>query len=536
MRRLGSEVILINILLGGLLMAALAALLGVHLYNTGLSKAETTLGSRNQAVQYFIEGYFSEIRGAVEVLAADADVRDADDRTGSREEALELFRSFERANEHIAYVYAGYEDGLLLINDYTPPARYSVRDRPWYQAALDAAPNVSTGTPYQDAIDREWLVSVGKALPARDGVVAIDSSIDRIAELLEERGDGYESSYSFVADQSGTVLIHHEGSYVNRPLRDIIDGDASLTNDSGRFEYTLENVEKTAVYSRIDEVGWFVVTVVEEREILRPTLRSIGLVVTLIVLATALVTSVQISVLRRRFVRPVLELHRRVRSIVNGGEAHESGYAFPRNEIGATASEVTRLAERELVERSHRLQETNDEIKAANALLRQKNADLFRLSTLDPMSGLYNRRMLERELEREHRLSARSERRFSILMIDVDHFKSINDRFGHQAGDAVIERIGEVIRETIRSTDIPGRWGGEEFLILCPETDSSGAASAAESVRTAIESAELSIPESVTISVGASELAHGESVTALVARTDEKLYAAKANGRNTVVV
>ncbi|MFW6232054.1 MAG: diguanylate cyclase [Spirochaetota bacterium] len=481
MRTLGSEVSLINIVLGGLLMTALAALLGVHLYNTGLSKAETTLGSRNQAVRYFIEGYSSEIRGAVEVLAAAEDVRDAIRRTESREEALELFRSFERANEHIAYVYAGYEDGLLLIDDYTPPARYSVRDRPWYRAAMDAAPNVSTGTPYQDAIDREWLVSVGKALPACDGVVAIDSSIDRIAELLEDRGGGYESSYSFVADHSGTVLIHHEGSYVNRPLREIIDGDASIESDSGRFQYALDNVEKTAVYSRIDEVGWVVVTVVEEREILRPTVRSIGLVVSLIVLATALVTSVQISVLRRRFVRPVLELHRRVRSIVNGGETQEAGYAFPRNEIGATASEVTRLA------------------------------------------------------EREHRLSARSERRFSILMIDVDHFKTINDGFGHQAGDAVIERIGEVLRETIRSTDIPGRWGGEEFLILCPETDLSGAASAAESVRAAIESAELAIPESVTVSVGASELAHGESVTGLVSRTDEKLYAAKAKGRNRVV-
>jgi diguanylate cyclase (GGDEF)-like protein len=114
-------------------------------------------------------------------------------------------------------------------------------------------------------------------------------------------------------------------------------------------------------------------------------------------------------------------------------------------------------------------------------------------------------------------------------MIDIDHF-------GHQAGDAIIARVGEVIRETIRSTDIPGRWGGEEFLILCPETDRSGAAAAAESVRAGIESAELPVPVRVTVSVGAAELASGESVESVVARADEKLYAAKAKGRNRVVV
>lgn len=102
-------------------------------------------------------------------------------------------------------------------------------------------------------------------------------------------------------------------------------------------------------------------------------------------------------------------------------------------------------------------------------------------------------------------------------------------------GDAVIERLGMVIRETVRSTDIPGRWGGEEFLFLCPETDLAGAVSAGESVRAATESAELLIPDAVTVSVGASELEQGESLPELVSRTDEKLYAAEAGGRNRVV-
>ena len=536
MRSLGSEIRLINIVLSGLLMAALATGLGLHLSTSGRTRAEATISSRNAAIRYFIEGYFSEIRAAVEVLADNVHVRGAHANDASREEALALFRSFKRANEYVSYVYSGYENGLLLIDDYTPPTEYNVLDRPWYRAAMEAAPDVSMGTPYQDAVDREWLVSVGKAFPARDGVVAIDSSIERIVGLLAEHGESYETSYSYVVDQTGSVLIHHEERYLNRPLREIIDGEANIEGDAGHFEYALGNTNKLAFYSRIDDVGWVVITVVEEREILVPIRRSIAFVLALVILGTAVITAAQISVLRTRLVRPVLELQRRVRAIVGGGEAPTSEYEFPKNEIGVTAHEVSQLAEHELLEKSRRLHETNEEISTANALLRQKNADLFRLSTLDQLSGLYNRRMLEWELEREHGLSARSERRFAVLMIDIDHFKATNDRFGHQAGDAIIARVGEVIRETIRSTDIPGRWGGEEFLILCPETDRSGAAAAAESVRAAIESAELPVPVRVTVSVGTAELASGESVESVVARADEKLYAAKAKGRNRVVV
>ncbi|MFW5685711.1 MAG: sensor domain-containing diguanylate cyclase [Spirochaetota bacterium] len=535
MRSLGSEVSLINLVFSTLLVAALATVLGLQLYDAGVSNAEATLRSRNEAVRYFIQGAFSEIQAAVEVLADNEDVRRAADDPRSRREARALFRSFARSNEHISYVYAGHENGSLLINDYTPPTEYDVVDRPWYQAAMEAAPRVSTGTPYQDVIDEEWLVSVGKALPGLNGVVAIDSSIDQIAALLEEQGEGYASSYSFVTDETGTILIHHDERYVNRPIRELVEGEVTLEGARGRFEYALAGVPKTAIFSRIDHVGWLVITVVEQAEILRPVRRSIVVILIVVALATAAVTTAQIAILRKRFVRPTLELHRRVRSIVRGDEVAESGYVFPNNEIGMTAREVAQLAEHELLERSRRLQETNDQISAANSVLRRKNVDLFRMSMIDEMTGLYNRRMLEWELEREHRLAARSKRCFSVLLVDVDHFKSINDRFGHQTGDEVLARIGELIRNSIRSTDIPGRWGGEEFLILCPETDRSGAAAAADSVRAGIESAAFAIPGRVTVSVGAAELRTGESVSSLVTRADENLYAAKAGGRNRVV-
>lgn len=111
---------------------------------------------------------------------------------------------------------AGVRAPGLLIDDYTPPAQYNVLDRPWHRAAMEAAAKVSTGTPYQDAVDSEWLVSVGKAFPARDGVVAIDSSIERIVGLLEGHGESYETSYSYVVDQTGSVLIHHEERHLER--------------------------------------------------------------------------------------------------------------------------------------------------------------------------------------------------------------------------------------------------------------------------------------------------------------------------------
>lgn len=155
------------------------------------------------------------------------------------------------------------------------------------------------------------------------------------------------------------------------------------------------------------------------------------------------------------------------------------------------------------------------------------------LATLDSLTGIYNRRTILDTADRLER-SPEHSGRLSILMVDVDHFKSINDNFGHAVGDEVLCRITQVLRTQIRSTDFVGRYGGEEFLVLMPDTGPEGALKVAEKLRASIES-DIREPQPVTISIGVATTLEGDaSLDRTLSRADTALYAAKTAGRNRV--
>lgn len=169
--------------------------------------------------------------------------------------------------------------------------------------------------------------------------------------------------------------------------------------------------------------------------------------------------------------------------------------------------------------------------------LRKKNEEIINnMSLTDPLTGLKNRRFLDGVIEKEMARSTRYNLKMSIVIIDLDFFKHINDTYGHPAGDSVLVRVSKVISETIRSSDIPARLGGEEFLILLPDTSLYGAFSVAEKIRKNIEA--VSHPEAtfVTASFGVAERYENESVNDLYKRADNALYLAKERGRNRVAV
>jgi len=126
-----------------------------------------------------------------------------------------------------------------------------------------------------------------------------------------------------------------------------------------------------------------------------------------------------------------------------------------------------------------------------------------------------------------------------LLLLDVDHFKAINDGHGHAGGDVVLSALGVILREQLRIPDIPARWGGEEFVVALPNTDLVGAGVAAERLRVAVAEATIrhgSVHIPVTISIGVSALEGGESLEVLTERADQAMYAAKMRGRNCVVI
>lgn len=168
--------------------------------------------------------------------------------------------------------------------------------------------------------------------------------------------------------------------------------------------------------------------------------------------------------------------------------------------------------------------------------LRETNRRLEVLSTTDRLTGAYNRLFLDTTLANEFARSRRSNRPFSIVLIDMDKFKSVNDEHGHLVGDKVLVHLVDLLRAHKRKTDILGRWGGEEFLIVCPETPAAGVAEMAEALRRAVEEAAFPEVGRKTISVGVATLGGNESIEDMVSRADAALYAAKNGGRNRVVV
>ena len=206
---------------------------------------------------------------------------------------------------------------------------------------------------------------------------------------------------------------------------------------------------------------------------------------------------------------------------------------------------AARLAEGKLSHRVtiHRHDELGELAAAFNAMAGQLETDqaaLDQLATRDGLTGLYNHRAFYALLRDELARAKRFQRPVSLLLLDIDHFKRVNDTHGHLAGDAVLRGLGELLGREVRATDRVCRYGGEESTVILPETDLAAAARFAERLRAAVEAqpfdVDAGVPLRMTVSIGvASWPAHADNAQALVAAADAAMYAAKEGGRNRVV-
>ncbi len=171
--------------------------------------------------------------------------------------------------------------------------------------------------------------------------------------------------------------------------------------------------------------------------------------------------------------------------------------------------------------------------------LRAATRELERLAATDPLTGAFNRRRFREVGNAELRRSKRHQHTFSVLMLDIDHFKAVNDTYGHGIGDTALKKTVTVIQGSLREQDTLGRLGGEEFAVIVPETGTEEAAVVAERIRASIAQIVIDTPDepfSFTMSIGVSESDHNDdSVEDALARADKALYDAKEQGRNQVV-
>jgi len=228
----------------------------------------------------------------------------------------------------------------------------------------------------------------------------------------------------------------------------------------------------------------------------------------------------------------------------------------PRKSIVSTDGRPFSAAERRLIEevfgvlrvveeseaRYEELEHRMLAMQRENLDLVVKNRLLSEVSSRDSLTGLYNRWFVMEKIDSELNRALRHGSPMSLLLLDVDHFKRINDTWGHSAGDQVLQGIGQLLRESCRVYDVPGRYGGEEFCIVLPETKTGNTTAVAERIRQRLESTELTCGDTaviVTASIGIAGMdtpddGHELSPAGLIDRADRALYAAKHLGRNRI--
>ncbi|OCW55846.1 GGDEF domain-containing protein [Hoeflea olei] len=226
-----------------------------------------------------------------------------------------------------------------------------------------------------------------------------------------------------------------------------------------------------------------------------------------------------VSVIGRSMLQPIEELHKAA------GKLGEKDFSH-RVRLRNTTDELGQLA---------------TAINLASATLDNLYRELERRSTHDGLTGVYNRAAFDKRIEAELKGADRRKRPVSLLMVDIDHFKRINDSHGHPAGDAVLREVAALFQERTRPADIVTRYGGEEFAVILPETGRAAAAALAERLRTAVEAMTVHCGDGVeirlTVSIGcATRMPLGGLPEALVKAADSALYEAKKTGRNKIVL
>jgi diguanylate cyclase (GGDEF)-like protein len=236
--------------------------------------------------------------------------------------------------------------------------------------------------------------------------------------------------------------------------------------------------------------------------------------------------------------RPIEVLSDGARRIAQGHFEHEVPEPATRDEIGLLARTMNDMLRR-LRRQQTEIEAVNHDLRERNAELQQAKETFEQLSITDGLTKLHNHRFFQDHLTREILRVGRSSEPLSMLLVDLDDFKQLNDRLGHAAGDELLAGIARILNQSVRATDLLARYGGEEFVVLLPDTEVEGAYRLAEKIRTAVAEASFILDDSlrpvrVTVSIGVAQFAGNRK--AFFKAADRALYRAKDHGRNCVVV
>ncbi len=259
----------------------------------------------------------------------------------------------------------------------------------------------------------------------------------------------------------------------------------------------------------------------------------------ILALNSAVVVLVSLLALRmtRHFVQPIERLCEALRRVAGGALDVDLREPTSDDEVATLTRSFNQMMQR-LRRDQDEIQRSHDSLRASNRELQQLNEILSQLSITDGLTRLHNHRFFQDHLTREIKRVMRSGEPLSMLLIDIDDFKALNDRLGHAAGDEVLVRISRILETRLRDCDLLARYGGEEFVVLCSGTDRLGAYQLAESIRTQVSEAVFGFdaalePARISVSIGVAQFEGNRKI--FFGAADRALYGAKAQGKNCVV-
>lgn len=424
-----------------------------------------------------------------------------------------------------------FDDNLEMTSSKITENDYNPTLRPWYKSAILSNEIIKT-MPYAFSHINSNGITYAKQIDKSGNVVAIDVLIDDFKSIYKEHiKNDYIDIYIF--NNNGEIISSLKEE--NQFFRSF-------------FEYKKKNLEELVRPTIITFLNKkYIVQVIPIKNgdnseyisifadydsILAPyELQVFNLLI--IFTLTALIMVPIIIYFSGIIIKPIYELVKESLKIKR--RRYESI-----KKVESSILEVSYLSSafEDMSESIYKYQNSLEEqVKERTKELIDKNQELLKLSITDKLTEIYNRAKLDKTLQEEFNRSKRYKTEFSVILIDIDFFKKVNDTFGHQIGDDVLKESAQVLKNSIRLTDVLGRWGGEEFLIISPQTNLEGAVKIAEHINNAIKLYKFkTYPNKVTMSIGvASYFEDMSKIEEIVLNADKSLYKAKENGRDRVV-
>lgn len=423
-----------------------------------------------------------------------------------------------------------FDEDLNLTSSRVEENNYDPRNRPWYESAILNENTIKT-PPYTYSHINNVGITYAKDVDKSKNVVAIDVLTDDFATLYKKHINK-DFVNVVIFQENGLVLSssNKDNSLFEKFFeknKNINDYKELKVVDINKKEYITKIVQLDTLNKQE-----YIVIFADYEKITEPYLaQTFKLLLTFIIIAF-LMFPIMIY-LSGIIIKPIYNLVKQSIKIKNRKYNDVSQIESPILEIALLSASFENMAQ-SINGYQNSLEE---KVKQRTEELLVKNAELLRLSITDNLTKLYNRVKLDKSLQEEMNRSLRYNTNFSIILLDIDYFKKVNDNFGHQVGDEVLIESAQVLSKNIRNVDILGRWGGEEFLVICPETKIEDAIKVASHINAAIKLHKFTTyPNTVTMSLGVASFNKDiKNVDDIILNADKALYQAKEEGRDKVI-